>query len=89
VPYPDAERWVSAATVSGGKAAATSRSRAGLQTLQPREVCGGIIVCVYVFWRLKRWNFDNPSYLAVFKAIFISGLILVVAILRQTRIRRV
>ena len=35
-----------------------------------------------VFQHFKHWHFDNLSYLAVFKAIAVNVLILVVAILR-------
>jgi hypothetical protein len=59
--YPDAAHWVSTATVTGGKKAAT-RSWASLQPLQPRK---GLKDLEYLF------TFPNVSKGGIFIIIFI------------------
>jgi len=44
----------------------------------------GLCIAVYISQHFKHWHFDYHFYLAVFEAIFMNVLILVVAVLTQT-----
>jgi len=41
-----------------------------------------LLVSVYIFWRLKGWHYGNYIHLAIFKAIFVNILILVLAVFK-------
>jgi hypothetical protein len=78
VPYPDVARWVNTAS---GKAGA-DRSQARLQALQYVQRLKEDFIYLITFSNLSNGGILIHFYVAVFKAIFVNVLLLVVAVLR-------